>query len=73
MLFASFWQIIISIVLLISVFITPFNLAFETYQTTMANYGVFLNVIDGLFYVDIFINFFIVLDKDDGTFEDNYK
>jgi hypothetical protein len=31
MMFSSFWQIVISLVLLISVFITPFNLAFESY------------------------------------------
>jgi hypothetical protein len=31
--FSGLWQFLISLVLLISVFITPFNLAFENYST----------------------------------------
>ncbi len=32
-----------------------------------------MNFVDGLFYADIIINFFIVLDKEDGEFEDDRK
>ena len=70
--FSGLWQVLISIVLLISVFITPFNLAFENYST-FPRYALFLNVIDALFYVDIFLNFFMVIDKEDGTFIDDRK
>ena len=30
-------------------------------------------VIDALFYFDIFLNFFMVIDKEDGTFNDDRK
>lgn len=59
--------------LLISVFITPFNLAFESYSTSSPNYIMFLNICDASFYIDIFLNFFTVIDKDDGTFIDDRK
>jgi hypothetical protein len=32
-----------------------------------------LKVIDALFYVDILLNFFMVIDKEDGTFIDDRK
>ena len=32
-----------------------------------------MNVIDVVFYVDILLNFFMVIDKEDGTFIDDRK
>ena len=52
------WDIFISIVLLISCFTTPFDLAFANLINDYPSYRIFGNVIDGLFLLDIFISFF---------------
>ena len=75
MIFSSFWQIVISIVLLISVFITPFNLAFDKYNDPIdyPSYAVLLNTIDALFWMDFLVQFFLVTEKEDGSPEDDRK
>lgn len=51
------WDILISIVLLISCITTPFDLAFAVETDSLVNYIKFRNVIDIFFLVDILINF----------------
>lgn len=52
-----FWDIFISIVLLISCFITPFNLAFPDLEKEIKWYRIMSLSMDLLFLVDILINF----------------
>jgi hypothetical protein len=46
-----------TIVLLISVFLTPFNLAFDKYNdpTAYPEYAILLNTIDALFWADFLV------------------
>ena len=52
------WETILTVVLLNSVFITPYTLAFPDTQTEDLNFGNFLTFIDIMFYIDIFATFF---------------
>lgn len=51
------WDIFISLILLFSCFITPFDLAFPNIVEEYQNYRIMGNVIDIIFLIDIFVNF----------------
>ena len=51
------WDLLISIILLLTCFITPFNLAFAEEVESVYWYVAFNYSIDFLFLLDIFINF----------------
>lgn len=55
--FAYVWEILISIVLLMSCFTTPISLAFPTIEEEHPNYGTFTIILDCIFLTEIFINF----------------
>ena len=75
MIFPSLWQLVMTLVLLISVFLTPFNLAFDKYNDPIdyPSYAVLLNTIDALFWMDFLVQFFLVTEKEDGSPEDDRK
>ena len=52
-----YWDLMQSVCLLLTCFLTPFNLAFYDYLETIEWYTIFNYVIDGFFAVDIVINF----------------
>ena len=52
-----FWDTVISIILLITCFITPINLAFQEETEMVEWYMMFNYVIDILFFMDILVNF----------------
>lgn len=52
-----FWDLIITICLLISCILTPFNLAFTDELEEVYWYVIFNYMIDLFFAIDIFINF----------------
>lgn len=56
--FSMNWQIIISNILIISVFLTPYQLAFPEIQEKYEKFNTFLVFVDGMFYADIILNFF---------------
>jgi hypothetical protein len=53
-----FWDLLISLVLLISCFSTPFNLAFPELEENIRWYRIASWTIDVLFLIDIIVNFF---------------
>ena len=52
-----FWDLLISVCLLITCILIPFNLAFSEYLDQVTWYFFFLYMVDAFFVVDIFINF----------------
>ena len=52
-----FWDILISICLLLTCILIPFNLAFSEQLDEVTWYNIFLFTIDGFFVIDIIINF----------------
>lgn len=52
-----FWDLIISICLLITCILIPFNMAFGEYLDGVEWYNIFLLIIDAFFVCDIFVNF----------------
>jgi len=60
--FKTFWDIFISIVLLISCFTAPFDIAFPEIESK--SYLLISKGIDLLFLLDIFINFFSAFEND---------
>ena len=55
----------ISNILIISVFLTPYQLAFPEIQDNYEKFNSFLNFIDGMFYADICLNFFMAYENED--------
>ena len=53
-----FWDITISLVLLITCFVTPINLAFSDEVEVVEWYVIFTYTLDLVFLLDIIINFF---------------
>ncbi len=53
-----FWETILTAVLLNSVFITPYTLAFPNTQDDDQNFAKFLTFIDIMFYIDLVATFF---------------
>jgi hypothetical protein len=51
------WDVFISLILIISVFTAPLDIAFPDLTTEYRNYLIFINVVDIIFLIDIFINF----------------
>lgn len=51
------WDLLISVILLVTCFITPFNLAFSEEVDKVKLYVAFNYSIDFLFLIDIIINF----------------
>lgn len=51
------WDLMISIILLVTCITTPFDLAFQEETDAATNYVIFRYVIDFLFGIDIIINF----------------
>jgi len=51
------WEVLISIILLCSCFTTPYNLAFPQLEDNNKWYRIANFAMDGLFFVDIIINF----------------
>ena len=68
-----YWDLLQSVCLLITCFLTPFNLAFYDYLETILWYTIFNYVIDGLFAVDILINFNSVIIDDNYVQIDDRK
>lgn len=66
---------IMAILLLVIVFLTPFNLAFDKYNdpSEYPAYFILLNTIDAFFWADFLVQFFLVTEKDDGSLEDDRK
>ena len=52
-----FWDLLISVCLLLTCILIPFNLAFSEQLDLVLWYNIFLFSIDGFFVIDIFINF----------------
>ena len=68
--FSSFWNIINSINLLSSVFTTPYQLAFNDVMNSPTYVG-YNNTSNGLFYIDICLNFFSAIETEEFKIEDN--
>ena len=51
------WDLLISVILLLTCYITPFNLAFSEEVDTVSWYMILNYSIDALFLIDIWINF----------------
>ena len=58
------WELIISLVLLVSCFTTPISLAFPTLETDSPNYRMFTVILDCIFLFEIFINFRYAFEDD---------
>jgi hypothetical protein len=69
--FKTFWDIFISVVLLVSVFTTPLDLAFPSILDTDLHYFRFTVFIDIMFLIDIFINFVSVIQSENFALIDN--
>lgn len=52
-----YWDTLVSIILLITCYLTPLNLAFSDELDHITWYQALNYVIDGLFFIDILINF----------------
>jgi len=52
-----FWDIVMSICLLITCILIPFNMAFAETLDYILWYNIFMYTIDGLYLIDIFVNF----------------
>ena len=59
-----FWDITISIVLLVTCFVTPINLAFADEVEKVQWYVIFTYCLDFVFLIDIFVNFFSAYQND---------
>ena len=67
------WETILTAVLLNSVFITPYTLAFPNTQDDDKSFGYFLNFIDIMFYIDLFATFFKAYQREDFAMEHDLK
>ena len=68
-----FWEIIISLILLISCFLTPVNLAFPHLEGEDFGYALFIIFIDIMFAIDIFVNFFMAFEDEHHKVVDQRK
>jgi len=59
-----YWDVIISIILLITCFLTPLNMAFSDELDNVMWYTIMNNVIDFIFLLDIFVNFMTAIQRD---------
>jgi hypothetical protein len=59
------WDVLMSLILVLSVITTPIDLAFQNYGDNNLGYKSFLYAIDILFLIDIIVNF-------NSAFEDDY-
>ena len=66
-----FWDLFVSIILLLSCLITPFDLAFPQIADEYKGYYFFTMSIDFLFLVDIIINFLSATQDDTFQICDN--
>ncbi len=53
------WELVMSAILLISVFLTPYQMAFPDIEQENAEFSQFLDFVNGMFYADICMNFII--------------
>ncbi len=51
------WDILASIILIVSVITTPIDIAFPSYSENIFEYSIFLYIIDILFLIDIIVTF----------------
>ena len=70
--FIIFWDLVITIILLISCIMTPINLAFSHLEDD-AGWTAATLIIDSLFLIDIFINFFSAYEDQDLRIQDDRK
>ena len=70
---AYFWEIIISLVLLISCFTTPISLAFPKLEDYNEGYSLLQNILDLIFMVEIFINFRYAFEDETYQIHDDSK
>jgi hypothetical protein len=69
--FKTFWDIYISLILLISCFTAPIDIAFPDIETP--SYLIFANCIDYMFMIDICINFLSAYENDQFKIVDDKK
>ena len=71
--FSVFWEFSISVILLYSVFLTPYQLAFPETEDEVIAFNNLLDFINAMFYCDIIINFISATSNEDNSFEDDFK
>ena len=67
------WDVFISLVLMVSCFTTPFDLAFPQILEEAPAYAAFSSAMDVLFLVDIIINFFSAYEDEYYATQDDFK
>ena len=68
-----FWDVFISIILMVSCFTTPFDLAFPQVSEEGPVYAGFSTSMDILFLIDIIINFFSAFEDEYYATQDDFK
>ena len=70
--FKKAWDLLLALILLYTALVMPFRLAF--YDTIFWDTWTIVDfIIDGLFFVDVVVNFFCVTVNPDGSLETNHK
>jgi hypothetical protein len=67
------WELFITIILLLSCFLTPIDLAFNDIRPNYIEFHIIMSLIDVMFGIQIILTFFTATEDDNMLITEDYK